>query len=65
MMKFKLELTYSELLCVRYGMLEKIKTYRESARYWKSEGDLELYRYFIERAAFCRNIVKAIDKKIR
>ena len=62
MLKFKVELEYSELVYVRLDMLEKIKKYLESARYWKSEGETKLCRYYIGRAVIYRNIVKAIDK---
>ena len=62
MLKFKVELEYCELLDVRMVVLEKIKKYLESARYWKSEGDTKLCRYYIGRAVTFRNIAKAIDK---
>lgn len=62
MLKFKVELQYSEMVYVRLDMLEKIKKYLESARYWKSAGETKLCRYYLQRAAIYRNIVKAIDK---
>lgn len=65
MLKFKVELEYCELVYVRMNALEKIETYLETARYWKLEGETKFCCDALKTAAIYRNIVKAIDHKIR